>query len=156
MAGPTDFGDDALRALMASPIEVKVILCDAAASDATSGKVHMLGAGWSVTGTPTGPQAVAILMKIPWGRANQQIPVKLQLFDSDGNQVRVTTPAGENDIMMTGHVEVGRPPGVAPGSLLDSSLVLNVPPLPLPPGRYQWRLDIADQTFTETFEVRTR
>lgn len=153
MAGPTDF-DESLRALMASPIQVKVILCDAATSDATSGKVHMLGAGWSVTGSPTGPQAVAILMKIPWDRANQKIPVKLQLYGSDGDKIRIPTPAGDNEIMMTGHVEVGRPPGVAPGSMLDSSLVLNVPPLPLPPGRYQWRLDISDQTTTETFEVR--
>ena len=114
----------------------------------------MLGAGWSVTGTPTGQQAVAVLMKIPWDRANQKIPMTLQLFDSDGYPVRVETPDGSQEIKMVGEVEVGRPPGVAHGSMLDASLALNVPPLPLPPGRYQWRLDISDQVETVSFQVR--
>jgi len=138
---------------MASPVQVQIILCDAAVAD-PSGKVHMLGAGWSVTGTPTGQQAVAVLMKIPWDRANQKIPMTLQLFDSDGHPVRVETPDGSQEIKMVGEVEVGRPPGVAHGSMLDASLALNVPPLPLPPGRYQWRLDISDQVETVSFQVR--
>ena len=49
---------------MASPLEVHLILCDAA--QAESGKVHMLGAGWSITGSPSAPHAVAVLIKVPW------------------------------------------------------------------------------------------
>ena len=43
--------------------------------------------------------------------------------------------------------------GSTPGSQLDAALAFNVPSLPLPPGRYQWRLDIADDTFTSSFQV---
>jgi hypothetical protein len=139
---------------MASPIDVKLILCDAAVAEPGTGKVHMLGAGWSVTGSPTGQQAVAVLMKIPWDRANQPISFVLQLFDSDGHPVKIETPEGPQEVKLPGQVEVGRPAGVAAGSDLDASLALNVPPLPLRPARYQWRFDISDQTFDVSFQVR--
>jgi hypothetical protein len=53
---------------MASPVLAKLILCDYAVAD-PAGKVHMLGAGWSLTSSPTPPHAVVVLMKIPWDRA---------------------------------------------------------------------------------------
>lgn len=139
---------------MASPLEIKVILCDAAVAD-PAGKLHMLGAGWSVTGSPTAPQAVALLIKIPWDRANQRIKLSLRLLDPDGRQISLPgidgspTPIGHE-----GEIEAGRPPGVAPGSMLDAALAISVPPMPLPLGRYEWRLDIADQTISESFAVR--
>lgn len=51
---------------MASPIDVKLILYQSAAADSASGTLHMLGAGWSISPTPTTPQAVALLIKVPW------------------------------------------------------------------------------------------
>jgi hypothetical protein len=138
---------------MASPVEVQIILCDAAVADPT-GKVHMLGAGWSVTTSPTPPQAVAVLVKVPWDRANQRLGIRLQLVDSDGAAVLLETPQGQQGITTEGELEVGRPPGVAPGSLLDASFVVSLQPLPLPPGRYQWRLDVSEQTFAASFQVR--
>ena len=74
---------------MASPLEVHLLLCDAA--QAENGKVHMLGAGWSITPSPTAPHAVAVLMKVPWDRANQPMDLKLQLLDPDGNQIEIPT-----------------------------------------------------------------
>jgi hypothetical protein len=53
-------------------------------------------------------------------------------------------------------MEVGRPPGVAHGSHLDASLALNFPQLPLAPGRYQWRADIAADLQTESFMVQQK
>lgn len=141
---------------MASPIEVQLILCDAAQADPTSGKIHMLGAGWSVTGTPTGPQAVALLMKIPWDRSNTPLPLVLTLTDADGHPVEVETHEGKQGIKGEGTVEVGRPPGLAHGTMLNASFALNVPPLPLEPGRYQWRLEIADRVETTSFTVLRR
>jgi len=44
---------------MASPVAAQLILCDAAVADQATGKVHMLGAGWSVTTSPTQQQASA-------------------------------------------------------------------------------------------------
>jgi hypothetical protein len=125
---------------MATTIAAQIILCDAAQADPSTGKVHMLGAGWSMTRSPTS-HAVAVLMKIPWDRANEPITV-------------IITPTGVAPAMQAeGKVEVGRPAGIAPGSLLDASFVLNVPPLPLTPGRYEWRLEIGEASYSAPFTV---
>ncbi len=71
---------------MASPVQATLILCDAAQVDPL-GKLHLLGGGWSVTGTPTTSAAVAILFKIPWDRANERLTVKLTLVSEDGAPV---------------------------------------------------------------------
>ncbi len=137
---------------MASPLEVHLLLCDSA--QAENGKVHMLGAGWSITPSPTAPHAVAILMKIPWDRANQPMDLSLQLLDPDGDPVNIPTAEGPVAIGAQANVEVGRPPGLAPGSMLDASFALSIPSLPLDPGRYEWRLTIADADYTASFTVR--
>jgi hypothetical protein len=139
---------------MASPVLAKLILCDHAVAD-PAGKVHMLGAGWSLTSSPTPPHAVVVLMKIPWDRANQKIDVSLTLLTADGEQVAVQTPGGSVPVAARGEVEAGRPPGLAHGSPLDASFALNVQPLPLRPGRYQWRLQVAEGLLTESFEVKS-
>lgn len=139
---------------MASPVEAVLILCDAAVSDPGTGKVHMLGAGWSRTGSPTAPSAVVAMIKVPWDRSNQRLPLKLSLQDSDGQQVSLPTPAGPEPIQAQGDVEVGRPPGMAAGSPLDASFVLSLPPLPLTTGRYEWRLVVAEEQFSAPFQVQ--
>lgn len=132
---------------MASPIEATVLLCDAAQAD-PSGKLHMLGAGWSITSSPTAPSAVAVLLQIPWDRANQKLRIQLQLENADGDHVE-GAPS-----LVDGSIEVGRPPGVPPGSPIDAAFQVTVPPLPLQPGRYVWRLHIAEQQFSARFLVR--
>jgi hypothetical protein len=133
-------------------IEAQLLLCDAAVAD-QGGKLHMLGAGWSITSSPTSPQAVAVLLKIPWDRANERLALMLRLVDDDGRPVAVATTEGTQELAMGGEIETGRPPGVTPGSQLDAGLVFNVPSLPLPAGRYQWRLEVAGDTFTSAFQV---
>lgn len=139
---------------MASPVEAQLILCDHAVTD-PSGKVHMLGAGWTVTTSPSAPYGVAVLMKVPWDRANQKIELHLQLLTSDG------TPAGPpavsggepTSIEVKAEIEVGRPPGISPGSLLPAAFALNVGSMKLPPGRYEWRLQVAENEQVSSFEV---
>ena len=114
----------------------------------------MLGAGWSMTGSPTAPQAVAVLMKVPWDRANQKLPMALRLLDADGQPVYLEGPEGKQPVESRGELEVGRPPGMAHGSPIDASLALNVQSMPLAPGRYEWRLELAEQTFGAPFQVR--
>ncbi len=137
-----------------SPVEAQLILCDAAVADSTTGKVHMLGAGWSTTRSPTPPQAVAVLIKVPWDRANTPLPLRVQLYTGDGEAVLIG--AGDTPVPIVGEatVEVGRPPGTPPGSMLDASFVLNVGPLPLRPGRYEWRLHLAELDQPAGFTVR--
>lgn len=133
---------------MAAPVEVQVILCDAAVAD-SSGKLHMLGAGWSLTGSPTSPHAVALLIKVPWDRTNQKLPLLLELLDADGSPVRLA----DGPIAVQAEIEVGRPAGVPAGIMLDSAFTVGLGPLPLPPGRYQWRANLADQLFSSFFTV---
>lgn len=134
---------------MASPIEATLLLCDAAVADPT-GKLHMLGAGWSVTGTPTAPAAVAVFLRVPWDRTNQKIPLSLFLHDADGKRVVIQ----EEQVGLEQTFEVGRPPGLAPGSTIDHAFQLSLGPMPLPPGRYQWRLSVGGDDFSVAFEVR--
>ncbi|HEX6871125.1 MAG TPA: hypothetical protein VF163_08505 [Micromonosporaceae bacterium] len=138
--------------MMASPLDVQLILCDAAQAD-PSGKVHMLGAGWSVTRSPTG-HAVAVLIKVPWDRANERLPLRLDLVDADGQPVQLPTADGSVGVRADGLIEVGRPPGMEPGSPLDAAFALNVPSLPLAPGRYSWRLSLAEFEASVSFAVR--
>lgn len=140
---------------MASPLEVQLILCDAAQADPNTGKIHMLGAGWSLTGSPTAPHAVAILVKVPWDRANQQIHGTLALVDPDGRPIELPTPGRDlTEIIMEFDLEVGRPAGLEPGSMIDAAMAFNIGALPLPCGRYQWRLDLGDQRFAASFAAR--
>jgi hypothetical protein len=138
---------------MASPIDAQVILCDSAAAD-PAGKVHMLGAGWSIMTSPTSPHAVAVLIKVPWDRTNQQIQLALKLMDSDGHQVSLPVPDGQQEIGAAAIIEVGRPAGLAAGTPIDASFVLAVPSLPLGPGRYEWLLTIGDDVRHAAFTVR--
>jgi hypothetical protein len=138
---------------MPSPVDAQIILCDSAVAD-PGGRVHMLGAGWSVTSSPTPPQAVAVLMRIPSDRADQKIRFSLRLVDSDGAQVVIDSPQGSQEIAWRDEVEVGRPSGLPPGSSLDASFALNVQSMPLAPGRYEWRLEVAETTATASFWVK--
>ncbi len=36
---------------------------------------------------------------------------------------------------------------------MDSALVLNVPAMPLPPGRYEWRLTVEETEISTAFQV---
>lgn len=117
--------------------------------------MHMLGAGWSITSSPTAPHAVAILVKVPWDRTNQQIPLNINLLDTDGQLVELPGPGNiPQPIKYEAMIEVGRPPGIPPGSSVDASFALVVPSLPLEPGRYEYRLSDGDQSFHAAFIVR--
>jgi hypothetical protein len=139
---------------MTPSLEVQLLLCDAAQAD-PGGKVHMLGAGWSVTGSPTAPQAVVALIKVPWDRTNQELPLRLQLLDADGHPVLLPTDTDQPETVdLRSGLEVGRPPGLLAGSTVDASFVMNVPPLPLPAGRYEWRLQCGEEYFSAFFQVQ--
>ncbi len=135
---------------MATPVEATIILCDSSAVDSKTGKVHMLGAGWSEVGTPTPPGSVVVLLQIPWDRANQPLGVDLTLCDADGRPVEF--PGGR--INVHANLEVGRPPGTTPGTPLHHPFELKYPPLELAPGRYQWRLTVGGDTAVQGFNVR--
>jgi len=122
-------------------LNVTIMLADAA--NAAEGKLYVLGGGWTVTGPQPCPFAIALLIEVPWDRCNSLHQFRLNLVDIDGNAVLVPTPEGEQPQVIEGGFEVGRPPGVKPGTPMSIPLAINMGTQPIPPGgRYEWRLTI--------------
>ena len=124
-----------------------MMLADAAQE--VGGKLYILGGGWSITGPDPVPTAIALKLEVPWDRTNEQHALLLELLDEDGSPVMVEGPEehGPVPLQVTGEFEAGRPPGIKPGTPIDSALAVNFGPLPLEQGRrYQWRLSIDGET----------
>jgi Family of unknown function (DUF6941) len=139
---------------------VKVTMMLADAAQEVGGKLYILGGGWSVTGPGPAPMAIALKIEVPWDRTNERHDLLLELIDEDGAPVRVSSAEGENvPLQVTGALEVGRPPGIKPGTPIDSTLAISFGPLPLEPGRrYQWRLSIdgaTDEDWVLGFSTRS-
>lgn len=118
-----------------------MMLADSA--QAVDGKLYILGGGWSLTGPDAIPSAIAVKVEVPWDEANTKHALKLALFDEDGRPVKVPTPTGEIPVELGTDFEVGRPPGLKPGTALDFVFAVNIGPLPLTPDeRYVWQLSI--------------
>lgn len=137
---------------------VTMMLCDHA--QVAEGKLFISGGGWSNTSTPTEPTAVAVLLQVPWGEANRRLKFALRLLNGDGRVVLQPGPAGQPiAIESVGTVEVGRPPGLAEGSMLHTPLAIKVAPLLLEPGRYVWEFSLDGRTEEDwnlTFNARVR
>lgn len=126
------------------------MLADHAA--AAEGKLYINGGGWSVTGPVPAPSAIAILIQVPWDQTNMHHQLRLELVDADGQPVMVEGPEGEQPLFVEAGFEVGRPPGIRPGTPLDVPLALNLGPMPLPPGgRFTWQLYIDGETREEWY-----
>lgn len=134
-----------------------MMLADAAQS--VSGKLYVLGGGWSITGPKPTPMAVAIKIEVPWDQANDEHDFRLTLYDADGNIVRTEDKEDGKPIEIIGKFETGRPAGLIPGTPLDVSLAINIPPITLKPGsRYSWQLFINNEDREEWrvgFSTRT-
>lgn len=120
---------------------VTLMLCDHAA--VADGKLYISGGGWNVTGPAPSPFGIAVLVSVPWAMANRRITLSLTLVGEDGESVAQAGPDGAEPIRIDTDLEVGRPPGLRPGTPLDVPLALNLPPLPLPAGgRFTWELTL--------------
>jgi hypothetical protein len=132
-------------------MRLTMLLADSA--QAVSGKLYVLGGGWSVTGPAPTPSALAIKIDVPWDEGNKKHRFRLTLVDGDGQPVMVPTAVAPMPVEVGGEFEAGRPVGLKPGTPLDVVLALNIGPLTLQPdSRYVWRMWIDDQT-REDWEV---
>ncbi|MFB4277645.1 hypothetical protein ACBJ59_20305 [Nonomuraea sp. MTCD27] len=137
-------------------IEGFLVLADSATTDKSSGKVHMLGAGWSVTGPAIPPSAVSGFLRVPWDEAGEALRFRLRLVDEDRNGVKVLHGDGETRAVgFEGTLELrdAEPPDEIMEQVpMNLSFAISVPSLPLPAGRvYEWLFDVED---TEVASVR--
>jgi hypothetical protein len=138
-------------------VKATMLLADYAV--VSDGKLTIVGGGWSQTGPEPAAFGIGLLIQVPWDQANTPHAFSVELLDADGSPVSFETDdADEQPVAFGGDFEVGRPPGLKPGTPLDFPVAVNSTPLPLDPGRYEWRLTIDDESradWTLPFTVRT-
>ena len=137
-------------------MEATLFLADAA-QVSPDGKLHALGVGWTQTASPvTAPSAVGIILHVPWDETNRKIRWTLDLIDGDGKSVQL--PAGEGNstaVHMENEIEVGRPPGIKPGSSINVPFAVNIGPMPLPSNStFQWLLRVEAKEWRTSFATR--
>lgn len=132
-----------------------IILADFAETD-PAGKVHVLGAGWSVTGPSTGPQAVVGFIQVPAEQSGTPITFTLRLTDRTGEIVEVPGPAGMQRMEVSGQAEMREPEGWDRATDLNAAFAVNVM-MALPQGQsYTWSLEVDGKDLASTsFYVRT-
>ncbi len=137
-------------------MQAALVLCDFAEAD-PSGKVHMLGAGWSFTGPDAAPQAVVGFIKVPLDRLGSPIPVTIRLLDSSHQVVEVPGAGGVQRLEISGQIEMREPDDWDGASDLNASFAVNIGPIPLQRGAtYTWYLDVDGKEAASTqFFVRT-
>jgi len=137
-------------------MKVTMLLADAVQEQGT--KLFILGGGWAFTGPDVPPMALAIVVEVPWMETNEKHSFRLSLQDEDGQLAQIGPDA--QVIQFQGEMEVGRPPGHPPGVPFNVPLAINIPPLPLTPGkRYVWVFDIdgkSDPSWRTPFGIRPR
>ena len=74
-------------------MRASIILADFAETD-PGGKVHILGAAWSVTGPQPGPQAVVGFIQVPPEHAGGAISFTLRLADRAGLNILTVVEMG--------------------------------------------------------------
>lgn len=118
---------------------VTLMLCDHCA--VAEGKLYVNGGGWTQIGPAPSPFALAIVIEVPWSRANEELPFELRLVRSDGEPVMQAGPSGPEPTVFHGSLEAGRPAGLAPGTHIPLQAALNFGPMSLPAGeRLMWEL----------------
>jgi hypothetical protein len=125
------------------PIHATMMLADNA--QAVGGKLYILGGGWNITGPEPTVSAIAMYVEVSWDLTNVRHHWRLELVDEDGEPVEVAGPVAPQPLVLEGDIEVGRPPGIRPGTGLGVPIAINLGPLPLRPDSvYAWRLTIND------------
>jgi hypothetical protein len=136
-------------------VQVDLLLCDHA--EAVNGKLYINGGGWSILYAANRPATLflAVVITVDWGETNRQHALTAELVTIDGEPVMAIAPPGEltGPIKAVGNLEVGRPPGVKPGTPLPAPMALGFANLVLEPGHYLWRVTVDEKRAEKTFQV---
>ncbi len=97
------------------------ILLVADAAQISNNKLSLLGGGWRYLRVPKLPAmhpfAVGAALLVDWMETNQRHSFKLAIHNEDSKKVYASAD---------GEFEIGRPPGIAPGSKQRFCLALNL------------------------------
>ena len=135
-------------------MRVTILLADHA--EVADGKLFVNGGGWDVTGPGPTTGSVAVLLFVPWDRANSPIEFVLKLVGEDGQDPFIA--GSPQPFAASGQLEVGRPVGVLKGAELPVPVAISFGPLQLQANaRYEWRLTVdAEENENWRLPFRTR
>lgn len=116
-------------------------------AEVAEGRLFLAGGSWSIIGPQPVPFAVALVLELPWNRsaAPVEYSLLLRLVSLESDPVLVQAPTGEELTLLDRSVTVG-PGRTGPAHRLRFPVAVNSPALPLPPGDYEWRLWIDQET----------
>jgi hypothetical protein len=133
-------------------VRVTMMLADSA--QVADGRLFILGGGVNEIGPGAQPIAIAVLVDVPWDRANIAHEWRFELLDEDGGPVLFD----DQPISVTGNFEAGRAAGLPAGTPITVPMAINFGALPIQPGnRYEWRLAVngtAEPEWSLPFRVR--
>jgi hypothetical protein len=90
-------------------------------AEVSGGKLYLMGGGWDTFTVAEVPasirMAVVAGVRVGWEETNQRIPVRIFIEDDDGKEL----------VRIEGEVNMGRPPGLPPGSTQLSQVAANLP-----------------------------
>jgi hypothetical protein len=140
--GAERVGPERKASRMTTDVLATMLLCDAA--QVVSGKLYMLGGGWTRVSAPNRPinMSLAIIVHVPWSLANERMKIEVGLRDDDGDAVLV----GDRPITSAGTIEVGRPAGLKAGERINVPMAMNFNNIRLGPGGYVWECLIEDRS----------
>lgn len=139
-------------------MQAHIILCDSAQLDQGTGKMHMLGAGWTVTGPQVPPFSVVVFLRVPWEEAQEDHAFEIRLLDESGQPV---VPAGVPDskpVSFTGGLKLNPDSPLLEESAkmvdIHSAIAVSAPALRIPAGqRYRWVVEADGKEIGSTMFV---
>lgn len=131
-------------------------LADFAELDSGNRKVHILGAGWTMTAPASGSHAVVLFLRVPYDHVSNVIPISLRLVVKGGDVVELPAPGGRQRLEIVGQLQLEDPgENWDPAVDLDAVFPLNFGQLPLQAGTYTWIAEVdGKEVATADFLVR--
>jgi hypothetical protein len=124
-----------------------IVLCDSAQLDQGTGKMHMLGAGWTVTGPEVPPFSVVVFFQVPWEEAVGLHAFAIRLLDDDDRSVVPAESREGKPIAFTGDLRLNPDSPLLEESAkkvdIHSAFAVNAPSLKIASGeRYRWVVEV--------------
>ena len=138
-----------------------LVLADAAQNDQASGKISILGAGWSIVGPDVPPMSVVVFLRARVEEAAQPVEFLLRLLDADREPVKVEGPLGGRlPLEFAGRIQIldnSQPRDEWTDAVgIHSSFAINIPRVSLPSGSaYMWVLETSGKEISSVpFAIR--